>query len=106
MVWKIDKFLKKNGLQKSTYDGNMYYHHQNYASSILEEFGITNYNPWKTSLPQNFKLCKDMNSPLIDLQFYQWMVGKLVFLTNIRWDIAYAMNLVLHFMTQSQLAHL
>jgi len=45
MVWKIDKFLKKNGLQKSTYDGNMYYRHQNYASSILEEFGITNYNP-------------------------------------------------------------
>jgi hypothetical protein len=29
VVWNIDKFLKKNGLQKSTFDGNMYYHHQN-----------------------------------------------------------------------------
>jgi len=27
VVWNIDKFLKKNGLQKSTFDGNMYYHH-------------------------------------------------------------------------------
>jgi len=32
--------------------------------------------------------------------------GKLIFLTNTRWDIMYAVNLVSHFMTQPQLAHL
>jgi hypothetical protein len=32
---KIDNFLKKNGLQKSMSDGNMYYHHQNDKIIIL-----------------------------------------------------------------------
>ncbi len=32
---KIDRYLKKNGLHKSTFDGNMYYHHQNDKIVIL-----------------------------------------------------------------------
>jgi len=63
-------------------------------------------NPSKTPLPQNLKLRMDMNSSPIDLQLYQWMVDKLVFLANTRWDIVYILNLVSCFMTQSQLSHL
>jgi hypothetical protein len=47
-----------------------------------------------------------MNSSLIDLQLYLWMVGKLVFLTNTKWDITYVVNFVSRFMTQPQLTHL
>jgi hypothetical protein len=48
----------------------------------------------------------DMNFSLVDPQLYHQMVGKLVFLTNTKWYIVHAMNLVSHFMTQPQLAHL
>jgi len=72
----------------------------------LEEFGMMECNPSKTPLPQNLKLRMDMNSSPIDLQLYQWMVDKLVFLANTRWDIVYILNLVSCFMTQSQLSHL
>jgi hypothetical protein len=83
-----------------------FFHQTNYAFNILEEFGVMNCNSSKTPLPQNLKLRKDMNTSPIDPQLYQQMVSKLIFQTNTRWDIVYAMNLVSHFMTQLQLAHL
>jgi len=49
-------------------------HHQNglllhqtkYAQNIIDKFGMTDYNPYKTLLPKNIKLQKDMKSPPID----------------------------------------
>jgi hypothetical protein len=43
---------------------------------------MIDYNPFKTLLPQNIKLQKDMKSLPVDTHMYQHMVGKLVFLTN------------------------
>jgi hypothetical protein len=94
------------GIQFVHRKDGLFLHQTNYASNILEEFGMMDCNSSKTSLPQNLKLRRDMNSFLVDPQFYQRMVGKLIFLTNTKWDILYVMNLVSHFMTQHQLAHL
>jgi hypothetical protein len=94
------------GIQFVHRKDGLFLHQIDYASSILEEFGMMECNPSKIPLPQNLKLRMDMNSSLINLQLYQWMVDKLVFLTNTRWDIVYILNLVSCFMTQSQLVHL
>ncbi len=94
------------GIQFVHWKDGVFLHQIDYASSILEEFGMMECNPSKTPLPQNLKLRMDMNSSPINLQLYQWMVDKLVFLANTRWDIVYILNLVSCFMTQSQLAHL
>jgi hypothetical protein len=60
----------------------------------MDKFGLKDYNLSKTPLPQNLKLSKNMSLPLVDPQLYQCMVNKLVFLMNIKWEIAFAINFV------------
>jgi hypothetical protein len=55
---------------------------------------MTDCNSFKTPLPQNLKLRKDMDSLLVDPKKYKCLVGKLVFLKNTKWDIAFAMNFI------------
>jgi len=57
-------------------------HQTKYAQNIIDKFGMTNCNPYKTLLPQNIKLQKDTKSPPVNTHMYQHMVGKLVFLTT------------------------
>jgi hypothetical protein len=81
-------------------------HQQAYAKSILFEFGLMDCNASKTPLPAGFKLRKDTQTPLVDKTLYQRMIGKLKFLTHTRYDIAFVVNLVSHYMTHPQQAHL
>jgi hypothetical protein len=55
-------------------------------------------NPCKSPLPAGLKLSKETKIPPINQTLYRRMVGKLLFLTIIRVDIAYAVNLVSRYM--------
>ncbi len=61
---------------------------------------------FKTPLPQNLKLSKNMSLPLVDPQLYQRMVNKLVFLMNTKWEVAFVINLVFLFMSHPQVVHM
>jgi hypothetical protein len=74
--------------------------------NILYEFGMIDCNFFKTPLPQNLKMCKDMDALLVDPKKYKCLVGKLVFLMNTRWDIAFATNFISWFMINPQLVDL
>lgn len=46
-----------------------------------------------------------MDSLLVDPKIYKCLVGKLVFMTNTKWDIAIAMNLLSWFVINPQIVH-
>jgi hypothetical protein len=81
-------------------------HQTSYAQSIVDDFGLTDCNPTRTPLPTGLKLRKDTKTPYVDRHLYQQMVGKLIFLTNTRYDIAFSVNLVARYMQAPQQAHL
>jgi hypothetical protein len=50
---------------------------KNCTIRMLEQFGMSNYNPSFTPMVENIKLQIDMDSPLVDTTFYKEIVGKL-----------------------------
>jgi hypothetical protein len=62
--------------------------------------------PTKIPLSPNHQLKKSTATPLVDPTLYRSMVGKLVFLTNTRPDIAFSVNLVSRYMDKPEEAHL
>ncbi len=69
-------------IQFTHHQDGLLLHQTKYVQNIIDEFGMTDCNPFKTLLPENIKLQKDMKYPPMDTHMYQHMVGKLVFLTN------------------------
>jgi histone deacetylase 1/2 len=81
-------------------------HQHDYALSILQQFNMTDCKTASTPLPQGLVLVSDMHSPYIDSNLYCQLVGKLIFLTITRPDIAYAVSRVSSYMSKPQISHL
>ena len=81
-------------------------HQTEYALSILQQFGMENYNPSPTPLPEGLFLSKQTDTPPVDATLYIMLVGKLLFLTKTRPDISHAVSVVSGFMQEPQESHL
>lgn len=68
--------------------------------------GLVNSTPVDTQLEVNLKLTQDNGDLLPNPTFYGQLVGSLIYLTNTRPNIAYAINLVSQFMTTPRHLHL
>jgi len=84
----------------------IFLHQKAYTHSILQEFGMTACKPATTPLPEGHILVTNMESPYIDSTYYGRLVGKLIFLTITRPDIAYAVSRLSSYMSRPQEAHL
>jgi hypothetical protein len=84
----------------------IFLHQQDYAHSILKEFGMLDYRPAKVPMPEGTILLTDMLSPYVDSTYYCKLLGKLIFLTITRANIAYAVNRISSYMAHPQQAHL
>jgi hypothetical protein len=84
----------------------IFLHQLDYARSILQDFSMLDCRPATVSMPEGTILLIDMMSPYVDSPNYCKLVGKLIFLTITRADIAYAVNRVSSYMAQPQQAHL
>jgi hypothetical protein len=73
---------------------------------MLHEFGMLESRGEHTPLPAGTVLFSDMHSPLVNSHLYCRMVGKLIFFTTTRPDLAYAMSSVSRYMAQPQSAHM
>jgi transposase InsO family protein len=76
-----------------------------YIRETLKEFGLDQCKPAATPMMEKLKLVPDMQAPAADSSLYQRMVGKLIFLTHTRPDIAYAVSVISRFMAHPQLPH-
>jgi hypothetical protein len=94
------------GLQFEQTPDGMVLHQTDFANSILETYGLAHCNSTKTPLPPGFTTRKDTRIETVDPKLFRSIIGKLMFLTNTRPDISFAVNLLSRYSSAPQQAHL
>ena len=79
---------------------------QKYITDLLKETGKTACRPASTPVDPNIKLGSAEEDIAVDKEMYQRLVGRLIYLSHTRPDIAFAVSLVSQFMHQPKEAHL
>ena len=59
-----------------------------------------------TPMASNMKLLSDASSDTVDSMMYHQMIGSLIYLTNTRPDICFAVNTLSQFLTDTRHVHL
>ena len=63
-----------------------------YAVEILKIFDMLDRKDMATPMDTNLKLLSDESSELVDMTQYRQIIGSLMYLTNTRPDICFALN--------------
>jgi hypothetical protein len=77
-----------------------------YAVKILKRFNMLEYKSMNTPIEAKLKLLVDTSSELIDAMLYRQIIGSLMYLTNTRPDICYAVNTLSQFLVEPRHVHL
>jgi len=77
-----------------------------YALDLLEETGLMNSKSVDTCMDPNVKLLPSQGEPLLDLEKYRRLVGKLNYLSVTRLDISFAVSVVSQFLNSPCVDHL
>lgn len=77
-----------------------------YASDVLLEFGMTKAKPLHLPMDIKLKLTADMGDLLPDPSTYQRLIGKLIYLTVTRPDIAFSVQILTQFMQRPTSVHM
>ena len=73
---------------------------------ILKRFGMMDYKAITTPMASNLKLLSDASSESVDATMYRQMIGSLMYLTNTRPDICFAVNTLSQFLMHQRHVHL
>ena len=73
---------------------------------MLSKYGMIGYKPISVLLEKNVKLSIDVGELLEDPTMYRCIVGCLIYMTNTRTDLSYAVGLVSQFMQAPRRPHL
>lgn len=93
------------GIEMATSHKGLFLNQQKYVLDLLQDADMVDCKPART--PLDSKLQLDVQSePLMNLHYYQRLVGKLIYLTLTRPDISYAVSIVSQFMHAPTMAHL
>jgi hypothetical protein len=79
---------------------------QKYVLDLLKETGMSGCRPANTPIDPNQKLGDDKEGDPVNTTRYQKLVGKLIYLSHTRPDIAFAVSLVSQFMHSPHAKHL
>ncbi|KAM2621688.1 hypothetical protein TB2_026408 [Malus domestica] len=93
------------GIEMDQSPTGLFLNQQKYVLDLLEEANMMHCKPAKTPLPTNFKH-ETSGIQLENVSEYQRLVGKLIYLTITRPDIAYAVSFVSQFMHSPTSHHL
>jgi hypothetical protein len=77
-----------------------------YAVEILKRFDMLECKSMNTPMEAKLKLLVDTSSELIDAMLYRQIIGSLMYLTNTRPDICFAVNTLSQFLVEPRHAHL
>jgi hypothetical protein len=77
-----------------------------YAVEILKRFGMMDCKAMPTPMVTNLKLLCDTSSETMDATMYRQLVGSLMYLTNTRPDICFAVNTLSQYMVEPRRVHL
>ena len=77
-----------------------------YAVEILRRFKMMYYKAMATPMASNLKLLSYASSDSVDATMYHQMIGSLMYLTNTRPDICFAVNTLSQFLMDPRHVHL
>nr|KYP33440.1 Copia protein [Cajanus cajan] len=100
---KLKYFL---GIEVAHSKKGIFISQQKYIIDLLKETGKTACKLASTPVDPNIKLGSAEEDVAVDKEMYQRLVGRLIYLSHTRPDIAFAMSLVIQFMHQPREAHL
>jgi hypothetical protein len=76
-----------------------------YIRKLLDKFGLSNCNSSLLPMDPSLHLQRTMDTPKIDAEFYHFLVGSLIYVTNTRPDVCYAISCVAKYMASPKQAH-
>ena len=78
----------------------------NYIKQLLMKFNMQGCNPCRLPMDPNIQLQRYTNTPKVDAYLYRSLVGSLIYLTNTRPDVHYAVSTVSRYMDAPEETHL
>jgi hypothetical protein len=100
---KLKYFL---GIEVARSKHGIFISQQKYVLHLLKDTGMLRYKPVETPIEQNHSLEKFPEEAAVDKGSYQRLVGRLLYLSHTRPDIAYAVSVVSQFMHNPKETHL
>ncbi|CAM8988557.1 unnamed protein product [Rhodiola kirilowii] len=94
------------GLEVARSDNGVFLHQRKYALELLEEHRLTDCKPAKTPMQTKHQLGLSTAPDLVDSLHYRRLVGKLIYLTITRPDLAYPVHILSQFMQKPTEEHL
>lgn len=79
---------------------------QKYTEEMLQEFGPQDCKPASTPLPEGLKVDDEVNSEPTNAEEYRRIVGKYLYLTNTRTNLAYLVGVINRYMGTPKETHL
>lgn len=80
--------------------------HRKYALDLLKEHGMLNTKPLKLPMDPDLKLTQDKGDLLPNPTTYQRLLGQLIYLTIIRPDLSFTVQLLSQYMQQPTTIHM
>jgi hypothetical protein len=77
-----------------------------YAVEIMKRFGMMDCKSMPTPMMTNLKLLGDTSSEVVDATLYRYIIGSLMYLTNMRPNICFVVNTLSQYMVESRHVHL
>ncbi|KAL9264408.1 Retrovirus-related Pol polyprotein from transposon RE1-like protein [Drosera capensis] len=94
------------GIEVSHSKMGIFLSQRKYILDLLTEVGMLDCKPADTPMIQNLKLCVDGNQIPTNKERYKRLVGKLIYLSYTRPDIAYAVGIINQFMHDPKEEHM
>ncbi|KAE8705448.1 Phosphoglucomutase [Hibiscus syriacus] len=94
------------GMEIARFEEELIINQRKYVLDLLAETGMLDCKPVKTPMEPDLKFCKEMTRNPVNKETYQSLVGKLIYLSLTRPDIAYSVSIVSQHMSDPREEHL
>ncbi|KAE8729490.1 putative Kinase family protein / peptidoglycan-binding LysM domain-containing protein [Hibiscus syriacus] len=94
------------GMEVARSEEGLVINQRKYVLDLFAETGMLDCKPVETPMEQGLKFCKDRTGNPVNKETYQRLVGKLIYLSLTRPDIAYSVSIVSQHMSDPREEHL
>ncbi|XP_016173321.1 uncharacterized protein LOC107615806 [Arachis ipaensis] len=94
------------GMEVARSNSGIHIYQRKYTMDLLRDFGYLDCKPLSTPFDYSQKLSKESGTILTDNTVYRQLIGRLLYLTNTRPDISYAVGRLSQFLNCATTSHL